>query len=354
VEKPFNWFAQAVADGALRKTGVIAFERPVVSGDLAIDIWFQPDPALEVLRRGAGLLGWLASVVCVIEPFSEAPRLHSVNDCVARVFLLHRLVRRRAQGDRAGEEEASVVAVARLVIVSAGRPETAMASWAMQPKTGGEWPASGLYTSASPAGPWLVVVPELPRTRDTLLVRMMGRDDTLRAAVDDLHALEPDAPERHIVAPLLRELKYDRERMGLVLTDKETGMIRWADIRERVWKEEDERIAREQSLIERERILSERIRTAEEQVRTIEARARTAEEQARTAEEQARTAEARARAADERAFARLCERRLKRALSAPERARLVAQMGALGLEVLAERIADLDGAALTAWLAADE
>ena len=68
MEKPFNWFAQGVADGALRKTGVIAFEHPVASGDLAIDIWFQPDPALELLRRDAGLLGRLASVVCVIEP----------------------------------------------------------------------------------------------------------------------------------------------------------------------------------------------------------------------------------------------------------------------------------------------
>ena len=393
MEKPFNWFAQGVADGALRKTGVIAFEHPVASGDLAIDIWFQPDPGLEALRCSAGLLGRLASVVCVIDPFSEAPRLHHVNDCIARVFLLHRLLRRRARGDRAGDEDASKVAVPRLVMVSAGRPETAMVGWAMAPMCGGDWPASGLYASAAPSGPWLVVVPELPRTRDTLLVRMMGRDETLRAAIDDLDALEADAPERHIVAPLLRELKYDRERMGLVLKDKESGMIRWAEIRDRVWKEEDERVAREQAMIERERVLSEKIRVAEEQVRNAEEQVRNAEEQVRNAEEQARYAEEQARyaeeqarnaeeqaryaeeqartaqehartaeeharsvkeqarAAAEKAFARLCERRLKRPLRAPEHARLAAHVGTFDLEALAERIADLDDDALAAWLA---
>ena len=357
MEKPFNWFAQGVADGALRKTGTIAFEHPVVSGDLAIDIWFQPDPTMEALRQSAGLLGRLASIVCVIEPFSEAPRLHHLNDCVARVFLLHRLLRRRARGDRAVDEETSLTVVPRLVIVSAGRPETAMAGWTMQPMSGDPWPTHGLYASASAAGPWLVIVPELPRTRDTLLVRMMGRDDTLRAAIDDLDALEADAPERHIVAPLLRELKYDRKRMGLVLTDKETGMIRWVEIRDRVWKEEDERIAREQAMIERERVLSEKVRTAEEQLRTVEEKARNAEALARDAEEKVhateekvRATEEKVRATEEKAFARLCERRLKRSLSAPERVQLSTQMDALGLEAVAERIADLDEAALTAWL----
>lgn len=41
----------------------------------------------------------------------------------------------------------------------------------------------------------MVVLRELPRTRDTLLLRLLGRGRTLRLALEDLANLPPDSPE---------------------------------------------------------------------------------------------------------------------------------------------------------------
>jgi hypothetical protein len=66
-----------------------------------------------------------------------------------------------------------------------------------------------------------VVVPdparlaELPRTRDTLIARMMGAGDTLREAREDLHVLHEDEWEHRVVEPLLRLLRNDLPRMGI-------------------------------------------------------------------------------------------------------------------------------------------
>jgi hypothetical protein len=54
-----------------------------------------------------------------------------------------------------------------------------------------------------------VVLSELPRTRDTLLVRLMGAGTTLKRALADLRALPPDAPERRLALPILLRLRLD-------------------------------------------------------------------------------------------------------------------------------------------------
>jgi hypothetical protein len=54
-----------------------------------------------------------------------------------------------------------------------------------------------------------VVVSELPRTRDTLLVRMMGAGRTLTRAIADIRALPSAAPERLLALPILVRLRLE-------------------------------------------------------------------------------------------------------------------------------------------------
>ena len=48
----------------------------------------------------------------------------------------------------------------------------------------------------------LVVVSELPVTRDTLLVRLLGAGSTLKHAIAELQALPAEAPERRLALPV--------------------------------------------------------------------------------------------------------------------------------------------------------
>jgi hypothetical protein len=53
-----------------------------------------------------------------------------------------------------------------------------------------------------------VVVSELPVTRDTLLVRLLGAGAVLKQAIAELEALPEDAPERRLALPILLRLRF--------------------------------------------------------------------------------------------------------------------------------------------------
>jgi hypothetical protein len=52
-----------------------------------------------------------------------------------------------------------------------------------------------------------VVVNELPVTRDTLLVRLLGAGSVLKQAIAELQALPVEAPERRLALPVLLRLR---------------------------------------------------------------------------------------------------------------------------------------------------
>jgi hypothetical protein len=91
-----------------------------------------------------------------------------------------------------------------LWLLSAGVPRTAVAEFEFRPLAG--WPA-GVYGVAAGWEVRLVVISELPRSRETLLLRLMGAGAVLAAAVADLAALPPDALEVRVALPVLVALR---------------------------------------------------------------------------------------------------------------------------------------------------
>lgn len=131
------------------------------------------------------------------------------------------------------------------------------------------------------------------------MARMMGKDDTLLRAYDDLHALPEDAWERRAAASVLVTLRRDLHRMGLA------GYTRSEDTMG---------------------IYQEGLKLLEEERRE-------------------------ARAEGMRTTLHLFERRLRRALTEDERATVLARLSAVGPVRLGDVVLDLDGAQLAAWLA---
>jgi len=65
----------------------------------------------------------------------------------------------------------------------------------------------GLYESPPLLYTRLVVVSELPVTRDTLLMRLLGAGSVLKHAITELQALPAEAPERRLALPVLLRLR---------------------------------------------------------------------------------------------------------------------------------------------------
>src|SRR6185436_8533079 len=110
-------------------------------------------------------------------------------------------------------------------LVSTGRPESVVEAYGLLPLDG--FPEGVLGRRAADAL-GVVVLRDLPRDRDTLLLRLMGAGEVLEAAIADLMALPEGARERDVAWGDLVELRVQirqdttvaAEREFLMSTDK--------------------------------------------------------------------------------------------------------------------------------------
>ena len=75
------------------------------------------------------------------------------------------------------------------------------------------WP-TGFWQLRKPHALGLVVVRDLPRTRDTLMLRLMGAGPVLREAIAELQRLPDEAWERHVAMPLLLATRFNLPQDG--------------------------------------------------------------------------------------------------------------------------------------------
>ncbi len=133
----------------------------------------------------------------MFEPFAGAPSVSDVLDCVRKQLSWHSELQRRSGAD--GEER-----LPPLYVMSTGRPTTAIVA------------ALPLREDrrASYAGPtgfrlFIVVLSELPRSRATLLLRLLGAGRVLRKALGDLMALPDAAWEKCAAVPWLVHFGFE-------------------------------------------------------------------------------------------------------------------------------------------------
>ncbi len=103
------------------------------------------------------------------------------------------------------EDKVSVdVPFPMLVIVGPGRPETVFRGYGFQQERDDrQQERAGLYLAPYELKLRIVVLAELPRTRETLLLRLLGSGRVLGEALDDLEELPDDALEKRIAHPVL-------------------------------------------------------------------------------------------------------------------------------------------------------
>ncbi|WP_437675720.1 hypothetical protein [Sorangium sp. So ce131] len=180
-------------------------EVEVLAATQKIDVYSIPDPAREAERARMGLLGELSAEPSLFEPFHGTPSLRQVRRCLRKQLTWHHELERRARsaaGSIAPDEDADAppqpaVEFPALVVISPGRPETVLDAYRCEPVQ------AGVYHAVPGLVMRVVVLAELPRTRATLLLRLLGSGRRFREALADLAALPADAWEKSIATPLL-------------------------------------------------------------------------------------------------------------------------------------------------------
>jgi hypothetical protein len=196
VHNRFDQLVKRLARNGLSPGGRVETEAEITPDALRIDVWFVPDPgrALKALSP-LGLLGRMGRASCTLEPYHRTPSGGQVADCIAKHrFFCRELARRKPRP-----------AMPSQWIISSGHPSAALAGFCFRKSRRG----SGIYDGPALTRTRIVVVSELPRTRDTVLIRLMGAGKTLEHATADVRALPPDAPERRLALPILVRLRLE-------------------------------------------------------------------------------------------------------------------------------------------------
>ena len=218
----FDQLGKKVGLSALSPSGRTVAQDEIFSDARHADLRHEPDPAREAERARLGLLGRIASTLCLIEIYSGAPDEDDTLGCLGKLIAFRQMRRRDARNKKRQRQQAEPFVRPFVWIITAGRPTGVLSAMAALRVPG--WPR-GVYFSpgvlldagrARLAGldgaggllrAGIVVASELPRDRSTILVRLMAGGSVLPGAIADLSTLPADAHEREVASEILLGLR---------------------------------------------------------------------------------------------------------------------------------------------------
>jgi hypothetical protein len=192
----FDQFGKQMVGTAFAPSGRVETDAEVPADTRRIDLWFMPDSTRVPVPDHLGLLGRMAAGPSTLEFFHNTPSGDELASCLIKHGeFRHFLSLRKVPPP-----------IPTQWVISSGRPERGIEGLWLRPMAG--WP-SGIYEGPPLLWTRLVVVSELPVTRDTLLLRLLGAGRVLNQAIAELKALQAEAPERTLALPILLRLRLE-------------------------------------------------------------------------------------------------------------------------------------------------
>ncbi len=165
-----------------------------------LPLLLPPEPEWPLHRR---LLYRMVRSLCMFEVCSHPPDKDEVLDFHYKQMGVRN--RRRQQQESPWQPW--------LWVLSCGRPVSAFAELGVEPAPG--WPA-GFYRMAAWSQIGIVVLGELERTRETLVLRLMGPAPVQKEALAEIQVIPETDPEHQALTDLVTELRHAIERDSLI------------------------------------------------------------------------------------------------------------------------------------------
>lgn len=227
MHNPFDQLAKKVGKGALDPSGPTIVQYEVSRDAQHADLRHDPDPKRTAARAKLGLLGRLASVLCLIDVFSHAPGGAELRACLAKHFAhwedqarKTRLLNKRRKA-KALDPVPLVEPMLWIIAASASAPLLEKVA----AKAADGWPKGVYLVGDDVLRVGIVVAHELPRDRTTLLVRIMAAGPGLVQAIEELRALPEDAHERGVAENILVYLEDKLAKKPSKTTEEEEFVV---------------------------------------------------------------------------------------------------------------------------------
>jgi Domain of unknown function (DUF4351) len=196
---PHDEFAKDLLSLLLEAYGRIEVERTIGSEARAIDFCFFPALS-DIPTEHLGILSRLAAVAAGFEPYRNPASAENVRDCLGKLYDFRKELRRQNK---------------KAKVINPVLPSLWIMTPTMAPATLKEFGAiidsgiakSGVYRVSSGYKAGIVVIHQLPRTPDTLWLRLLGRDNVQTEAIEETYGLSKDSPYRKYALELLSALQ---------------------------------------------------------------------------------------------------------------------------------------------------
>jgi hypothetical protein len=182
-----------------------------------VDIYFTPT---TTARNDLGLLTQLTLGPCLLEPFRNQPTKMEVRQCMLKLFALQSELKRQAKRKKSSVPES---ALPRLWILSTSASELWLNFF--EAKTDVRHWGEGICFLPKWTKTAIIVIDRLPTTPNTLWLRVLGKGQTQRDAIDEITALPRKDALRERLLELLFIWHIDIEtKVKLTKDDKELLM----------------------------------------------------------------------------------------------------------------------------------
>jgi hypothetical protein len=209
MHNPFDQLAKKVGKEALSASGRTTVQYEISRDAQHADIRHDPDPTRDAERARLGLLGSIATVLCLIEIFGHAPDGAEIRACLNKHFAHWEEYSRKAHAHNKKRKQKGLPpeAFVEPLLWILGATVSAPMLRKLEAQAVPGWPA-GVYSFGGDLfRARIVVASELPRDRSTLLVRIMAAGPMLPDAITELSALPTDAHERTVAEQILLHLQ---------------------------------------------------------------------------------------------------------------------------------------------------
>jgi hypothetical protein len=209
---PHDQFAKDLLEILLSAFGRVETDRKISSEVREIDVCFFPHPQPADLSATLGLLSRLACKGAAFEPFRNPVTPGEIRSCMSKLYDLHaELDRQQKRGGLRRSErwrsllQSNVSPLPKLWILTPTLATATLESFGAI--TDLERWGEGVYLMPSGHQTGIVVIHQLPETEDTLWLRLLGKQQVQKRAIDEIHRLDATHPYRQNALELLSDLK---------------------------------------------------------------------------------------------------------------------------------------------------
>ena len=198
-------FAKDYLKELLSPIGDVEISRDVSGEVREIDVWFTPKSSHSDYLQRLGLLGQLARTSAIFEPFRNAVTPSQIRSCMGKLFDVHAELERQAKRE---DRRLDSVELPQLWILTPTASSALLEGFNLQ-SFSESLEMSGVYVLGRSLLTGLIAIHQLPRTSETLWLRILGKGGVQKQAIQEVGALPEDNSLRENALELLYNLQVN-------------------------------------------------------------------------------------------------------------------------------------------------